>query len=777
MPSQYSQLLPLLLVAATIHTILAADAERPPAGCPKDEKCGNISIPYPFGIKAGCSLAGFEVICNHSFQPPRAFLSRASARHEIGHATYTSSSWYSLSMDSSPPIFSPYVPTYSAAPVELLDISASKSELRVYGGVTSDCLDPGAGEDAETKPDHHHVNIHSTKLGPAGGGEEPFLLSLLRNVLLGVGSKAEAQFIVSPDEVGRTGAGSSPLIACISSNIIAVRNGSCTGMGCCQASVSRELLEDRLAPDFFAVTLGQNMARLADDTNTWSPCSYGMLVESSWYNFSSEDLYGHELSNKHPRGVPVVLDFAIRSGNRSCPAEGQKPPKGYACISGNSSCATPPSGDGYICRCHEHYDGNPYINNGCQDIDECNKDHPLHNCDLSRSTCHNTPGGYKCPCKRGMRGDGKKGTCTEIFSLPAKVVVGVIAFFLVILALVLAHQLLKLKKFYKQNGGPILKGVKNIRIYTSSELKQMTNNYKVVIGEGHFGTVYMGTLKDKQEVAIKKTIKVDESSKKEFIDEVIIQSGMRHKNIARLLGCCLQMDVPMLMYEYVVKGSLYDVLFKSKDIIPVDTRLRIAIGSAEGLAYMHSAVENTIRHGDVKSANILLDESFTPKISDFGTSKLLARGKSEKTEWVTGDKAYIDPEYMAHGTLTQKSDVYSFGIVLIELITRRVAKYDDNMSYVKNFVQACQDQRARNFLDNDVTSEKDIELLEMVSEVAMECLKLNPEERLDMRQVENRLYIIGQSEQHGQEMNFQGNLSPNMEVPLLKSVESRSPTN
>jgi len=99
------------------------------------------------------------------------------------------------------------------------------------------------------------------------------------------------------------------------------------------------------------------------------------------------------------------------------------------------------------------------------------------------------------------------------------------------------------------------------------------------------------------------------------------------------------------------------------------------------------------------------------------------------------------------------------------------------MSYAKNFVQACQDQRARNFVDNDITSEKDIKLLEKVSEVTLECLKLNPEERLDMREVENRLYIIAQSDHHGQERNYQGNRSPSMEIPLLEQVENKSPTN
>jgi len=326
----------------------------------------------------------------------------------------------------------------------------------------------------------------------------------------------------------------------------------------------------------------------------------------------------------------------------------------------------------------------------------------------------------------------------------------------------MVNQILKLKRFYEQNGGPLLEGVKNIRIYTRKHLKQMTNNYKHSIGEGAFGKVYMGALKNKQPVAVKKSIKVDEDRKKEFTDEVIIQSEMRHKNIVRLLGCCLELDVPLLVYEFVAKGSLYDFLFKRRESISVDTRLKIAIGSAEGLTYMHSAGESTIRHGDVKSANILLDEDFNPKVSDFGTSSLLARGKAEMTERVIGDMSYIDPIYMERGIVTQKSDVYSFGIVLIELVTRRAATYDKKRSYIENFIGACQDNRARFFFDNDVTCEDEIMILEMVSGVAVECLKPDPEERLDMKQVEHHLRsIVGQSAQDGQERNFiRGGFSP-----------------
>jgi serine/threonine protein kinase len=338
--------------------------------------------------------------------------------------------------------------------------------------------------------------------------------------------------------------------------------------------------------------------------------------------------------------------------------------------------------------------------------------------------------------------------------------------------MVMSRQLLKIKRFYEQNGGPVLKGVKNIRSYRRKQLKQITTNYKHVIGEGHFGKVYMGTLDDKQRVAVKISIKIDKDMKKEFTDEVIIQSKMRHKNIVRLLGCCLEVDVPMLVYEYVERGSLYDVLFGLRriDLISVDTRLGIAVGSAEGLAYMHSAVESTLRHGDVKSANILLDQNFTPKVSDFGTTRLLVRGTAEMTERVIGDLSYIDPVYMEQGVVTQKSDVYSFGVILIELITRRPAVYDNQRRYVANFVQASLDKDAGSFVDKAITSEGDIKLLEMVSEVAVECLKPNIEERLDMKQVEQRLnQIIGQSAQYCQKTNYQADLSPAPDdVALLK---------
>ncbi|EMS60121.1 Wall-associated receptor kinase 3 [Triticum urartu] len=747
-----SQLLPFLLAAAAAALLILpaiaeqrgleeqeqqqqAVVERPVC----QEMCGNISIPFPFGMgKPGCFLPGFEVTCNtSSSHAPRLFLAYniSGPYQKTGTVKHT----YNTSGTGSGV-------KYNA--VELMDISVGDNEARIYSAVSSDCSTSGT---------RFLASLQDTILDDEG----PFLLSVTRNVVIGVGSNVESMMKTSFGETGKETKAYMP--SCLSNLMGSLQyatNGTCSGLGCCLASLPLN------APPLtkFGVSF------MSRPNYLWktNPCFYSMLVEKSRYNFSTHDLNGSKVL--YPGGAPVVLNFTIRSLGW-CPSEGQQQPPGYACVSGNSTCVNTTRGNDYVCKCLMHYHGNPYITDGCHDINEC-KLPDLYPCSVD-GVCGNRLEGYDCPCKEGMKGDGKTGHCVENFPLAAKVVVGLAACIVALVLMVMAHQLLTLKRFHEQNGGPVLKGVKNIKIYRRKEMKQITNNYSRVIGEGNFGKVYMGTLENKQQVAIKRSIKVDKNMKAEFTGEVIVQSEMRHKNIARLLGCCLELDVPMLVYEYVPRGSLYDALFglRRVHIIPVDMRLQIAAGSAEGLTYMHSAGECTIRHGDVKSANILLDENFCPKVSDFGTSRLLAGGKPERTERVVGDMSYIDPIYMVQGIVTQKSDVYSFGVVLIELITRRPATYSNKRNYVASFVEAYLDKRARNLIDNDITSEVDIKLLEMVSGVAVECVKLNPEERLDMKQVEHRLLeIIGQGVQDGQRRNYQADLSPAPDdVALLKS--------
>uniref|UniRef100_A0A0D3HAJ3 Protein kinase domain-containing protein n=1 Tax=Oryza barthii TaxID=65489 RepID=A0A0D3HAJ3_9ORYZ len=185
--------------------------------------------------------------------------------------------------------------------------------------------------------------------------------------------------------------------------------------------------------------------------------------------------------------------------------------------------------------------------------------------------------------------------------------------------------------------------------------------------------------------------------------------------------------------------------------LTLDLRLDIAIESAEGLRYMHSSISHTIRHGDVKPANILLTDKFVAKISDFGTSKLLTVDK-EFTMVVAGSMGYIDPVFYMTGHLTQKSDVYSFGVVLLELISRRQTIYGKNRSLIIEF-QAAYDQAnsGRLLFDKDIAIEEDVLILEEIGRLAMECLNEKIDERPDMKEVVARLMMLRRSRKLRQE--------------------------
>jgi serine/threonine protein kinase len=299
-----------------------------------------------------------------------------------------------------------------------------------------------------------------------------------------------------------------------------------------------------------------------------------------------------------------------------------------------------------------------------------------------------------------------------------------------------------MKEFYQKNGGPTLEKANVIKLFKKGDLKPILKNSNL-IGKGNFGEVYKGLLDDKL-VAIKKPINGSVLESDQFANEVIIQSQVIHKNIVRLIGCCLEVDAPMLVYEFISQGSLHDILHNksNKVALNLDARLSIATQSADGLAYMHSQANIRILHGDVKPANILLDENFTPKISDFGISRLLARDK-EYTGSVIGDMNYMDPVYLQEGLLTEKSDVYSFGVVILELISGRKATHSDNNSLVKNFLESHKKQKkATDYFDKEIAITKDLELLDSLAGMAVKCLSLDVDQRPTMVVVAERLRIL-----------------------------------
>ncbi|KAL3511481.1 hypothetical protein ACH5RR_030882 [Cinchona calisaya] len=233
----------------------------------------------------------------------------------------------------------------------------------------------------------------------------------------------------------------------------------------------------------------------------------------------------------------------------------------------------------------------------------------------------------------------------------------------------------------KESSGP--KDMPNVQIaaqtFTFRELAAATNNFRQesFLGEGGFGSVYKGQLLSGQVVAVKQLDRNGLQGNREFLVEVLMLSLLHHPNLVNLIGYCADGDQRLLVYEFMPLGSLEDHLHDlppGKEPLDWNTRMKIAAGAAKGLEHLHDKANPPVIYRDFKSSNILLDEGFVPKLSDFGLAKLGPTGdKSHVSTRVMGTYGYCAPEYAMTGQLTVKSDVYSFGVVFLELITGRKA--------------------------------------------------------------------------------------------------------
>ncbi|KAA8538510.1 hypothetical protein F0562_028119 [Nyssa sinensis] len=204
-----------------------------------------------------------------------------------------------------------------------------------------------------------------------------------------------------------------------------------------------------------------------------------------------------------------------------------------------------------------------------------------------------------------------------------------------------------------------------------NELELATDNFKTHIGSGGFGAVYKGTLRDKTLVAVKKITNLGVQGKKDFYTEIAIIGNIHHVNLVKLRGFCAQGRERLLVYEYMNRGSLDRTLFGNGPVLEWQERLDIALGTARGLAYLHSGCEQKIIHCDVKPENILLHDNFLAKISDFGLSKLLRPEQSSLFTTMRGTRGYLAPEWLTSSAISDKTDVYSFGMVLLEIVSGR----------------------------------------------------------------------------------------------------------
>ncbi|VAI35813.1 unnamed protein product [Triticum turgidum subsp. durum] len=474
-------------------------------------------------------------------------------------------------------------------------------------------------------------------------------------------------------------------------------DGSCSGMGCSQTTIPNRIYD-------YSV----RFSRLANTSRIWrfNRCSYAVLMEAAAFKFDVSYINTTKFNDTNAGRAPMVYDWAIRDVVR-CDVARRNETGTYACLSSNSKCVDSTNDQGYMCNCTHGYEGNPYLQDGC------------------------------------------KGVTMGLFGLMVIIVITIFWGQMIIQK----RKLNKVKQeYFRQHGGLLLfdrmKSDKGLAftVYSQAELIQATGNFDNgrILGKGGHGTVYKGIIKN-MPIAVKRCALVDDRQKKEFGQEMLILSQINHKNIVKLLGCCLEVEVPILVYEYVPHGTLFELIHGKNHALQIsfNTLLRIAHEAAEGLCFLHSYASPPIIHGDVKTSNILLDDNYMAKVSDFGASILAPSDKEQFVTMVQGTCGYLDPEYMQTCQLTEKSDVYSFGVILLEILTGqlplKLEGSETQRSLSSIFLSAMKENNLDAVLVSHVKGEESMELLRGLADLAKKCLDMCGDNRPLMKDVADEL--------------------------------------
>ncbi|KAK8451423.1 hypothetical protein SEVIR_6G208200v4 [Setaria viridis] len=656
----------LLLATAATTPSAAATASIALPGC--ESKCGGVDVPYPFGTSSGCYRAGFKVTCDRARQPPKLFLGAGGG----------------------------------GGP-EVLEVSLRNSTVRVRGAVWSFAAGTTGAATVDVLP-------------AASGLRRRYVLSAARNslVLVGCGFQAAA----APR--GDAAAFGSCAPSCPGAKKRKLRHGPCDGVGCCEAPVPTGLAVT--AFDVRFSWLEQN----ATARPAWvAPGASVLVVEREWWR-ERENVVPVKLSllnsgNATGFVIPAVLDWTLNNSSCAAAAKGSD----YGCVSKHSECVNSTSSAyGYVCRCNDGYNGNPYVPGGCQ--------------------------GPRMRIAAGV-------------FLAMGVGIGMFVLLLV-LAAIFATKRFNIRKarkmrekFFKRNCGLLLrqlvdKDIAERMIFSLEELEKATNKFDEarILGGGGHGTVYKGILSNQRVVAIKVSRLVVQREIDEFINET---------------------EVPLLVYEFVPNGTLYAHLHVDNPQKPLTwkDRLRIASEVASSLAYLHAAASTSVVHRDIKTSNILLDDRLTAKVSDFGTSRGIAIDQSGVTTGIQGTFGYLDPEYYYTRRLTDKSDVYSYGVMLVELLTRKKIMYisPEGVGLVAHFVTSLNQGELNEILDEQVIEEGEEEG-KQVAEIAAMCLRMKGEDRPTMRNVEMRLQGEDRPTMRNVEMRLQGLLGSEINISVIE---------